>query len=119
VGSNGTAFTKYAYGDLYGAADFHMPACAINGSDYADAPERVRNCELVGLADLDTASERVRDRIAGYLSALVDMGVAGFRIDAAKHVPPDDLDAILGRVHGDPYYFFEVIDHGGEAIHAS
>jgi alpha-amylase len=118
VGSNGTAYTKYAYGDLYGEADFHMPACQIAGSDYADAADRVRGCELLGLADLDTGSERVRDRIAGYLTSLVDMGVKGFRIDAAKHMAPGDLDAILARVPGKPYYFLEVIDHGGEAIRA-
>jgi alpha-amylase len=119
VGSNGTAFTKYAYGELFGMADFHAPACAIAGTDYLDAPMRVRDCELLGLADLDTASERVRDRIAGYLSGLVEMGVSGFRIDAAKHVPPADLAAILGRVTGETYYFLEVIDHGGEAIQSS
>jgi alpha-amylase len=119
VGSNGTAYTKYAYGDLYAAADFHMPACMIAGSDYQDAPERVRSCELLGLADLDTAGEHVRGRIAGYLASLVDLGVRGFRIDAAKHMDPSDLDAIVARVPGKPYYFLEVIDHGGEAIRAA
>jgi alpha-amylase len=119
VGSNGTAYTKYAYGDLYAAGDFHSPPCTIAASDYQIAPERVRTCELLGLADLDTSSERVRDRIAGYLGALVGAGVRGFRIDAAKHIDPADLDAILHKVPGDPYYFLEVIDHGGEAIHAS
>jgi alpha-amylase len=119
TGSAGTAFTKYAYGDLYGAADFHAPTCAIAGADYTDDADRVRRCELLGLADLDTGSERVRDRIAGYLTALVDSGVRGFRIDAAKHMAPADLDAILARVPGQPYYFLEVIDHGGEAISAA
>src|SRR4051812_28090554 len=52
TGSNGTAFTKYAYPEVYAAADFHMPPCAIAGTDYQDAPDRVRRCELVGLADL-------------------------------------------------------------------
>src|SRR5262249_159460 len=98
TGSNGTSFTKYAYPDLYGAGDFHMPPCTIVGTDYQDAPDRVRRCELVGLADLDTSSEHVRDRIAGYLGSLVELGVRGFRIDAAKHIDPTDLEAIFGRV---------------------
>ncbi len=48
------------------------------------------------------------------------MGVAGFRVDAAKHVPSDDLKAIyygLNDVNSDvgsgkPFIFNEVIDYG-------
>ena len=78
VGSNGTAFTKYSYPNLYAAADFHMPPCTIAGSDYQDAPERVRTCELLGLADLDTSSEGVRAKIAGYLRRWSSWACAGF-----------------------------------------
>ncbi|MDB4979378.1 MAG: Alpha-amylase precursor [Myxococcales bacterium] len=124
TGSNGTAFTKYSYPGLYAAADFHSPPCTIADADYQNAADRVRRCELVGLADLDTSSEHVRDAIAGYFSSLLALGVSGFRVDAAKHVAPADLDAILRRVRAPagaprPYYFFEVIDHGGEAIAAA
>ncbi|HVZ75001.1 MAG TPA: alpha-amylase family protein [Polyangia bacterium] len=125
VGSHGTRFTKYAYPGVYAAGDFHAPPCAIADADYVSAPDRVRRCELLGLADLDTGAPAVRARIAGYLSSLVAMGVAGFRIDAAKHIDPADLDAILRDVAASvgpdalPTYDFEVIDHGGEAIHSS
>ncbi len=123
VGSNGTAFTKYSYPGLYAAADFHSPPCTIAATDYQNSADRVRRCELVGLADLDTSSDHVRDAIAGYFSSLLALGVSGFRVDAAKHVDPADLDAILRRVRAPagplPYYFFEVIDHGGEAIAAT
>jgi alpha-amylase len=125
TGSHGTRFTKYDYPGLYAAGDFHSPPCTIAASDYQDAPDRVRRCELLGLADLDTSSDAVRTRIAGYLSALVELGVAGFRVDAAKHIAPDDLDAIVRKVadavpaDAKPSYYFEVVDHGGEAIHAS
>ena len=125
VGSHGTRFTKYAYPGVYAAADFHAPPCTIADADYQSAPDRVRRCELLGLADLDTSSEHVRAAIAGYLAALVELGVKGFRIDAAKHIDPIDLDAILQKVDeavgadARPYYYFEVVDHGGEAIHAS
>jgi alpha-amylase len=121
TGSNGTTFTKYAYPDGYDATDFHMPPCAIAGTDYQDAPDRVRRCELVGLADLDTSGAHVRARVAGYLGALVDLGVRGFRIDAAKHIDPADLDAILAGLSPavKAATYLEVIDYGGEAIHAA
>jgi alpha-amylase len=125
TGSAGTSFSKYDYPGTYAAADFHMPPCTIAAADYQSAPDRVRRCELLGLADLDTGADAVRARIAGYLSSLVGLGVAGFRVDAAKHIDPADLDAILREVadtvgaDARPYYYFEVVDHGGEAIHAS
>jgi alpha-amylase len=125
TGSNGTTYTKYEYPGLFGADDFHAPPCMIDGSDYADAPERVRSCELLGLADLDTAKESVRERIAEHLADFVELGVRGFRIDAAKHMATDDLQAIVDKVDARtgpaaaPYYFFEVIDYGKEAIRAA
>jgi alpha-amylase len=125
VGSHGTAFTKYEYPGLYAATDFHQPPCTINGADYANAPDRVRRCELVGLADLDTGAAAVRAKIVAYLNALVDLGVAGFRLDASKHMDPADLDAVIGAVNAHagpghaPFFFLEVIDGGAEAIHAT
>src|SRR5688500_5146025 len=123
TGSNGTVFTKYGYPGLYARPDFH-DTCTIH--DYQSAAN-VQDCELVGLADLRTDAAAVQQKIAGYLVALARMGVAGFRIDAAKHMQPVGLDGILARVNGAlaaegrplPYYFAEVIDHGGEAVHAS
>ncbi len=123
IGSAGTKFTKYAYPGLFEPADFHMPACQIQGADYASSAEHVQNCELVGLSDLDTASVSVQDKLAAYLSDLLSLGVRGFRIDAAKHMSAADLAAILAKVTpraGEaPYYFLEVIDYGGEAVQSS
>ena len=120
TGSNGTVFTKYDYPGLYTAGDFHPP-CAIN--DYGSAAN-VQDCELVGLADLNTGSRTVRERIAGYLAEVARLGVAGFRIDAAKHMQPVELDSILFRVERTladegrplPYWFAEVIGSDGEAV---
>ena len=53
------------------------------------------DCELVGLSDLRTESDSVRTTIAGYLNKLMSYGVAGFRVDAAKHIGQADLDAIF------------------------
>lgn len=70
--------------------DFH-PTCAIN--NYNDKYE-VRNCQLVGLPDLNQTIPEVRDRIVIFLNHLIDLGVAGFRVDASKHMWPDDLNVI-------------------------
>jgi len=121
VGSNGTAYTKYQYPGLYTPADFHAP-CALN--DYQSAAN-VQDCELFSLPDLHTGLPAVRQKIADYLLMLARLGVAGFRIDAAKHIQQVELDSILGRVNrtlaGEgrplPYVFLEVVGNGqGEAL---
>ncbi|XP_054738198.1 alpha-amylase A-like [Anastrepha obliqua] len=107
----------------YSSTDFHT-SCGI--SNYNDA-NQVRNCELSGLKDLDQSKPWVRDRIVDFLNKLVSLGVAGFRVDAAKHMWPTDLKVIYNRVnnlstaHGfasgtRPFIFQEVIDLGGEAV---
>lgn len=120
VGSNGTSYSKYDYPGLYTQADFHTP-CALN--DYQSAAN-VQDCELFSLPDLNTGLVTVRQKIAGYLLMLARLGVAGFRIDAAKHIQQVELDDILTRVNSTlagegkplPYFFLEVIAGGGEAL---
>lgn len=56
-----------------------------------------RDCELERLADLSTERDDVRSTIANYLASLFALGVDGLRIDAAKHLAPEDLHAILGK----------------------
>lgn len=121
VGSNGTAYTKYDYPGLYSQTDFHTP-CAL--TNYQSAAN-VQDCELFSLPDLKTELAAVRQKIAGYLIALARMGVAGFRVDAAKHIQQMDLDSILRIVNTTltaesrplPYVFLEVVGNGiGEAL---
>jgi alpha-amylase len=122
VGSNGTAYSKYNYPGLYTQADFHTP-CALN--NYQSAAN-VQDCELFSLPDLNTASTTVRQKIADYLIMLARLGVAGFRIDAAKHIQQVDLDEIIeivnqtlsGESRPLPYFFLEVIAGAGEAVMA-
>lgn len=108
----------------YTDGDFNSPKCGIQ--DYQD-PIQVRNCELSGLRDLNQTVPYVRDKIVELLNRLVDLGVAGFRFDAAKHMWPQDLAVIYQRIktlnasHGfkvgaKPFIFQEVIDLGNEAI---
>ena len=122
IGSNGTVYTKYNYPGLYAQSDFHTP-CSVN--NYQNAAN-VQDCELVGLADLNTGSASVQQKVADYLVGLAQLGVAGFRLDAAKHIQPVELNAILTKVNltlaaqgkSLPYFFAEVIDYGGEAVKA-
>ncbi len=53
---------------------------------------------LSGLVDVNTEKDNVQERIADYLTDILSIGFSGFRMDAAKHVQPDDLVAILSKV---------------------
>ncbi len=114
TGTGGSPYTKYDYPGTYSAAD--LDDCRTPVSDYRDRRD-VQDCELVGLADLDTGEAYVRDRIAAYLDDLLSLGVDGFRIDAAKHMPATDLAAVKGRLT-DPgvHWKQEVIQGAGEAV---
>lgn len=122
VGSNGTAYTKYNYPGLYTQGDFHPP-CAIN--NYQSAAN-VQDCELFSLPDLNTGLVLVRQKIADYLIMLARLGVAGFRVDAAKHIQQVELDDIFKIVNSTlaaesrplPYYLLEVVGGAGEALSA-
>ncbi|MFG3547701.1 carbohydrate-binding module family 20 domain-containing protein [Streptomyces sp. NPDC047725] len=115
TGTGGSSYTKYDYPGLYSAAD--MDDCTREiGSNYGDRAN-VQNCELVGLADLDTGEDYVRGRIAGYLNDLLSLGVDGFRIDAAKHMPAADLANIKSRLSNpNVYWKQEAIYGAGEAV---
>lgn len=108
----------------FNATHFNSPVCIIN--NYND-PFEVRNCELVGLRDLNHTNPFVREKTIEFLNHLIDLGVAGFRVDAAKHMWPRDLERIynalkpLNKEHGFedgalPYIAQEVIDLGDEGI---
>ena len=38
---------------------------------------------------------KVQNRIASYFADLIGIGFSGFRVDAAKHIKPDDLADIF------------------------
>ncbi|MCX4786271.1 MULTISPECIES: carbohydrate-binding module family 20 domain-containing protein [unclassified Streptomyces] len=114
TGTGGSSYTKYNYPGVYSAAD--MDDCTAQISNYQDRAN-VQNCELVGLADLDTGEEYVRGRIAAYLDDLLSLGVDGFRIDAAKHMPAADLANIKSRLSNpNVYWKQEAIYGAGEAV---
>lgn len=110
VGTGGTTFTKYEYPDLYEDRDFHTERRSI-GNNYRDR-HNVQFCQLLGLADLDTASEKVRTTIANYLNDLISLGADGFRIDAAKHIPADDLSAIKAKLSNPEIFWVSEVIYG-------
>ncbi|GGT32462.1 alpha-amylase [Streptomyces kurssanovii] len=117
TGTGGSAYTKYNYPGLYSSPD--MDNCTSQITNYQDRGN-VQNCELVGLADLDTGEEYVRGKIAGYLNDLLSLGVDGFRIDASKHMPADDLAAIKGKLTNPGVHWKHEAIHGaGEAVSPS
>ena len=77
----------------YGPMDFH---CQKAISDYKDF-DVVTSGWLDELADLNTESDYVRQRIADYLTDLYSIGLSGFRLDAAKHIKPVDIANILAK----------------------
>jgi pullulanase-type alpha-1,6-glucosidase len=113
TGTAGSSYTPYSY-PQYTPADFN--ACGTTGNEILDYKDRnqVQRCELVNLADLNTGKASVQNTLRAYMQALLNMGVKGFRIDAAKHIPAHELAAILNGLTlpggGRPYIFQEVID---------
>ncbi|KAJ3359090.1 hypothetical protein HDU91_005008 [Kappamyces sp. JEL0680] len=78
----------------YGPSDFH---CERSLDSYTSGFV-MQYGWLSGLADLHTGKDSVRERIATYMATLLSVGFSGFRVDAAKHISPDDLAAIFGKL---------------------
>ncbi len=95
---NHMASGSYNFPDVpYTQSNFHKYTtennCTKNIENWSNVTES-QNCELGSLSDLATEQTYVREKIAAYLNDLIDIGVKGFRIDAAKHIPVADLEAI-------------------------
>ncbi|KAK3792530.1 hypothetical protein RRG08_043156 [Elysia crispata] len=127
TGSAGSSFNSDKRdfpGVPFTVQDFHTRAECPSGSgnvdDYND-PKNVRNCNLVGLVDINGSHDRVRKIQAAYLNHLIDIGVAGFRSDASKHMWPADIAAIQNLTKnlpegGRPVFFHEVVDYNTGAV---
>ncbi|MFM1707124.1 alpha amylase C-terminal domain-containing protein [Aeromonas salmonicida] len=100
---------QYQY-PQFGYNDFHHSGDITN---YGDS-NNVWNGALYGMPDLKTESPYVQDQIATYMKTLLGWGVSGFRVDAAKHMAPADVKAILVKA-GSPKAYLEVIGAGGES----
>jgi alpha-amylase len=112
----GVDYTPYHYED-YGPSDFHVTTgeCPSSDGGIQDFNNKLQvfKCNLVGLEDLRTETDKVQAQLAAYLNKLIGYGVSGFRVDAAKHIGQDDLDAIYSRLNKTkdgvkPYWALEV-----------
>ena len=53
----------------------------------------------MGLLDLKLSADYVRQKVGDYFNDLIDIGVAGFRVDACKHMWPGDMENFYNRVN--------------------
>ncbi|XP_025919679.1 pancreatic alpha-amylase-like, partial [Apteryx rowi] len=142
-GSGAGSGTYSTCGSYFNAGNREFPAVPYSGWDFNDGKcktgsgeienygdaYQVRDCRLVSLLDLALEKDYVRSKVAEYMNHLIDIGVAGFRIDAAKHMWPGDIKAFLDKLHNlntnwfssgsRPFVYQEVIDLGGEPITGS
>lgn len=116
-GFAGTTYSKYNHTGLFSPWDFNF--CGRHGDNqirnFYDRFE-LQTCELLGLADLKTSSAYVRRTLTAYLDRLIDMGVAGFRLDAAKHIPAGELQAIVDQVKAPVYLVSETLIGPGQPV---
>ena len=96
-----------------------------NISDYTNRQDVTQNC-MGGLPDLNTGNDDIQNAVLAFLHECVDVGVDGFRFDAAKHIetPEDGVFAsdfwpiVIGGVSDyadatygkDLYFYGEVLD---------
>ena len=78
----------------YGPTDFHCERALNSWTDPLD----LNAGWLTGLVDLNTEMSNVQQRIADYITDLLGIGFSGIRLDAAKHIQPDDLVAIFSKL---------------------
>jgi len=121
--SSGTSIAGSSYGGratpIYSPNDMHHNSgdtgsnCQI--TNYADK-WNVQYCDLSGLPDLCTSCAYVQKTVSDYLNRMGEIGIAGFRIDAAKHQDAGELGNLLGHVDSNLWKFGEVISGANEAV---
>lgn len=72
--------------------DAYWHDITINTSNYDDRFDVTQHC-MGGLPDLNTANDDIQKYVLDFLKECVDMGVDGFRFDAAKHIETPEDDA--------------------------
>lgn len=127
----GDTHTEGVGGSKYSAKDQSFPDVGYKKDDFHqddrniehyNNAEEVWNRRLVGLLDLDTSKQNVRETLGKYFAHLLELGVAGFRIDAVKHISPTDMAAIKaeaakasGKSVNDIWWMQETIGDPSEA----
>lgn len=86
--------------------------CEINYRDGNRSTEL--DCWLGGVPDLDQSSPNVRKIQKAHLKLLMDLGIDGFRFDAAKHIPGQYIQQYIDYINqsskGNAWNYLEVIE---------
>ena len=69
----------------FSPSDFHPPGASHDEKDQW----------LFGMPDIATDRPETRKKLASYLRLLLDLGAGALRVDAAAHIPPAELQAII------------------------
>ncbi len=89
--------------------------CDIGPNDYGDR-DKVVYCRLLGMPDVNFTN-RVKAIQKAHLKKLIDLGVDGFRFDAAKHMPSDVVKEYIDYINqesgGRSWNYLEVIEDNG------
>ncbi len=101
--------------NLFSESDFHPQGCIDNYNDKWQV-QNLRLCGAApdpGLPDL-TPNQWVIEQQQNYLKSLKNMGVSGFRVDAAKHMSNDHINKVFtADIKNGMHVFGEIITNGG------
>ena len=104
---------------LFKPNDFHVAKCIDNYDDkgkviYDRLCNGPNDRGLPDLRDTEPDKNWVNDQRKQYIQALYDLGVRGFRIDAAKHMPLGAIEYFVpDEVADNSQIFSEIITSGG------
>ena len=115
--------------DIYNQNLIHTLGDKTNSAGYNNNSEYILRGAIGGFPDLQTESPVVQNRVLSLLKEYIDVGVDGFRFDAAKHIEtPDDGElasnfwpTVLGGATSyaqgkglpKPYYYGEILTTPG------
>jgi len=122
---HGLSIAGHVYGNrstpIFSQSDLHHEKHDVSRNckvtDYR-SKFNVQECDLWGLPDICTGCSHVQERVSTYLTKLVDIGVAGFRVDASKHINVQDLKQIMQMTAKGKsiFWFQEVFASAYEAV---
>ena len=100
-----------------------IDGCSTESNNIEDTaiPAQIRGCRLQHIRnnenvhDLKTETAKVQTAIVTFMNRLIeDVGISGFRLAHARHVPSADIEAIVDRLQNvdgkRPFVYHDVVD---------